>query len=345
MPEPVLKRAAAEMLDCNGSGMSAMETSHRSKPFMSIAEKTEENLRKLMNIPEEYDVLFVPGGATMQFAMIPLNLLEGGRAAYVDSGNFAHNALVEGQRYGQIDVIASSRDENYVYVPDVKKEDIKEGTKYVHITTNNTIFGTRFIDLPDTGDVPLVADMSSNILSQPYNVQDFGLIYAGVQKNMGPAGMAVVIVRKDLVGKASDSVPKMLNYKTYADNESMFNTPPCYTMYMCGLVFEWLMELGGVDAIYEINKKKAKILYDFLDNSNKFTAPAQKQYRSLMNVTFVLGDKELDDRFVKEAAAEGLVNLKGHRVVGGMRASIYNAMPVEGIEKLVDFMGKFEKAL
>ncbi len=345
MPLPVLERAAREMTDYNGTGMSVMEMSHRGKPFMQIMENTQNLMRELMHIPDDYDVLFMQGGASMQFAAIPLNLMTTGAATYIDSGNFAHNALVEGERYGRVDVLASSREDTYRYIPEFDVDRIAEDSSYLYITTNNTIFGTRYIDLPKPKNVPLVADMSSNILSQPYDVRDFGLIYAGVQKNLGPAGMAVVIVRKDLVGKAGENVPKMLNFQTYADNNSMFNTPPAYTIYMCGLVLEWLKEQGGVEGIYEKNVEKAKILYDFLDNSEKFTALADPKFRSLMNVTFVSPDKDTDARFVAAAADAGLVSLKGHRIAGGMRASIYNAMPREGVEKLVNFMADFEKTI
>ncbi|MGI6005535.1 MAG: 3-phosphoserine/phosphohydroxythreonine transaminase [Christensenellales bacterium] len=344
LPEEVLKKAAAQMLDCNGTGTSAMEMSHRSKAFIDIFDRAKASLKELMHIPDDYEILFVQGGATMQFSMVPMNLMTTGRAAYVDSGNFAHNAAIEAGRFGQVDIVASSRADQYTYVPDVDASKLAPDTSYLHITTNNTIFGTRFTRLPKVA-VPLVADMSSNILSQVYDVNDFDLIYAGAQKNMGPAGVAVVIIKKELIGKAAESVPVLMNYKTYQDTDSMYNTPPCYSVYVCGLVFDWLLEMGGVPAIYEINVKKAQLLYDFLDQSGKFTPTAQKQFRSLMNVTFVLPNKELDDRFVKEAEAEGFVNLKGHRVVGGMRASIYNAMPVEGVEKLVDFMAKFEKTV
>jgi len=346
LPLPVLERAAREMCDYNGTGMSVMEMSHRGKPFMQIMENTQNLLRELMNIPEDYEVLFVQGGASMQFAMIPLNLMTTGAAAYIDSGNFAHNALVEAQRYGRVDVLASSKADTYAYIPDYDVNDIADDASYLYITTNNTIFGTRYIELPKPKNgIPLVADMSSNILSQPYDVRDFGLIYAGVQKNMGPAGMAVVIVRKDLIGKAGANVPKMLNFQTYADNNSMFNTPPAYTIYMTGLVLEWLKEQGGVEGIYQKNVEKAQILYDFLDQSEKFRPLAKKEHRSLMNVTFVSPDAETDARFVAEAAKAGLQTLKGHRIAGGMRASIYNAMPREGVEALVNFMADFEKTI
>ena len=345
LPLPVLERAAREMCDYNGTGMSVMEMSHRGKPFMQIMENTKNLLRELMNIPDDYEVLFVQGGASMQFAMIPLNLMTTGAATYIDSGNFAHNALVEAQRYGRVDVLASSKADTYAYIPDYDVADIAKDSSYLYITTNNTIFGTRYTELPKVKDIPLVADMSSNILSQPYDVTDFGLIYAGVQKNMGPAGMAVVIVRKDLIGKAGANVPKMLNFQTYADNDSMFNTPPAYTIYMTGLVLEWLKEQGGVEGIYKQNVEKAQILYDYLDQSEKFRPLAKKEHRSLMNVTFVSPDAETDARFVAEAAKAGLQTLKGHRIAGGMRASIYNAMPKEGVEALVNFMADFEKTI
>ena len=345
LPLPVLEKAAAEMTDYHGTGMSVMEMSHRGKTFLEIHARCQALLRELMHIPDNYKILFIQGGASMQFATIPLNLMTTGAATYIDSGNFAHNALVEAQRYGRVDVLASSREDTYNHIPDFDVDRIAEDSSYLYIMTNNTIFGTRYTQLPKPKSIPLVADMSSNILSQPYDVNDFGLIYAGVQKNMGPAGMAVLIIREDLIGKAGPNVPKMLNYQTYADNDSLFNTPPAYTIYMTSLVLEWLKEQGGVEGIYVKNLEKAKILYDFLDASEKFTALAAKKDRSLMNVTFVSPDKETDARFVKEAADAGLVSLKGHRIAGGMRASIYNAMPKEGVEKLVDFMAEFEKTI
>lgn len=345
LPQSVLQKAAAELVDYNGSGQSVMEMSHRSPIYEEIIAGCQSLLREVIGIPENYKVLFVHGGATMQFSAIPMNLLTGsGKAGYMLTGQFSSKSYEEACRFGNCVNVASSKDKNFTYIPKVEKSDIDPEFDYFHICQNNTIYGTRFSELPDTGNVPLVADLSSCILSEPVDVTRYGMIYAGVQKNMGPAGMAVVIIREDLLGHAMDNTPIMLNYNTYANNDSMYNTPPCYTIYMVKLVLEWIKnEVGGLEKMAEINKKKAALLYDFLDNSKLFSNPNEKEFRSLMNATFVTGDKDMDAKFCKEAAATGFVNLKGHRSVGGMRASIYNAMPTEGVEKLVQFMTEFEK--
>ena len=341
MPEEALERAAAEMLSYKGTGMSVMEMSHRSAMYQEIFDHTVNLLRELMEISDEYEVLLLQGGATGQFAAVPMNLLKTG-ADYVDSGNFAHGAFVEAQKYGNARVIASSREESYARVPDVDAGAIDPDADYVYITTNNTIYGTRFTRLPDCGKVPLVADMSSNILSEPYDVRDFGVIFAGAQKNIGPAGLTVVVVRKDLLGHARSDTPKIFDWAKQAQAGSMLNTPATYAIYMAGLCLEWLKKEGGVRVIYMRNQVKAKLLYDFLDESRLFGGTAARESRSLMNVTFRTPSPETDAAFVKFAAAQGLVNLKGHRLVGGMRASIYNAMPVEGVTRLVEAMKQFE---
>lgn len=342
--QSVLEKARDELVCYQDKGMSVMEMSHRSPMYEDIFGETVALFRELMGVPEGYDVLLLQGGATQQFSAVPLNLMkaQGGRADYVDSGNFAHLAAEEAKRYGTVNVVASSRADNYTYVPDVSNIQWNADADYAFITTNNTIYGTRYIQLPETGKVPLVADMSSNILSEPMDVRKFGVIFAGAQKNIGPAGLCFVIVRHDLLGRAHPLCPKLLNWEEQQKNDSMLNTPNTYGIYMAKLGFEWLRDLGGVNAIYKQNMEKAALLYDFLDESKLFKATAQKEYRSLMNVTFVTGDKELDNAFVKEAEKSGLVNLKGHRNVGGMRASIYNAMPVEGIQTLVQAMKAFE---
>lgn len=346
LPEAVLKRAADEMLDYQGSGQSVMEMSHRSKVYQSIIDQAEALLREVMNIPDNYKVLFLQGGASSQFAMVPLNLMNGsGKADYVITGQWANKAYQEGSKYGEAHIVASSKDKTFSYIPKLDKKDFTPDADYFHICMNNTIYGTLYHELPDTGDVPLVADISSCILSQPIDVTKFGMLYAGAQKNMAPAGMTVVIIREDLIGHARDITPTMFNYQIHADNGSMYNTPPCYTIYIAKLVLEWIKnEVGGLDKMYEINKKKAQILYDFLDSSEMFHGTVVKEDRSLMNVPFVTGNEELDAKFVKEATAAGFVNIKGHRTVGGMRASIYNAMPIDGVEKLVKFMADFEAA-
>jgi len=342
LPEEVLEIARNEMLDWHGSGMSVMEMSHRSKWFDDIIKKAEADLRDLMNIPANYKVLFLQGGAWTQFAMVPMNLMKKGKADYVNTGEWSKKAISEARKYGKVNVVASSEDATFSYIPELDPGTFSRDADYFYITTNNTIYGTRYTKLPGTGNVPLVADMSSNILSEVYDVTKFGLIFAGAQKNMGPAGVVVVIIREDLITDVQPEVPTMLQYKVHAENNSLFNTPPCYSIYICGLVFEWLKKLGGVPEMQRINEEKAAILYDFLDNSKLFKGTVRKQDRSLMNVPFVTGNKDLDAQFVKEAAENGLVNLKGHRSVGGMRASIYNAMPVEGVKKLVEFMKDFE---
>lgn len=343
LPEAVLKQAAEEMLDYNGTGMSVMEMSHRSKAFEEIIKTAEQDLRDLMKIPDNYKVLFLQGGASQQFAAIPMNLMKNGVADYIITGQWAKKAFEEAKKYGNVKAVASSADKTFSYIPDCSDLDIDENADYVYICHNNTIYGTAFKNLPNTKGKILVADMSSDILSQPVNVEDYGLIYFGVQKNVGPAGVVVAIIREDLIrDDVMEGTPTMLKYKTQADAESLYNTPPCYGIYICGKVFKWVKEMGGLEAMKIHNEKKAAILYDFLDSSKLFKGTVVKEDRSLMNVPFVTGDEELDAKFVKEAAAAGFVNLKGHRSVGGMRASIYNAMPIEGVEKLVEFMKKFE---
>lgn len=345
LPESVLKRAAAEMLDYEGSGQSVMEMSHRSKVYGSIIQGAQSLLREVMNIPDNYKVLFLQGGASSQFAMVPLNLaVKSGKADYVITGQWAKKAYKEGARYAQANVVASSEDQTFSYIPKLDPATFTKDADYFHICLNNTIYGTVYHTLPETGDVPLVADISSCILSGPIDVSKFGLVYAGAQKNMAPAGLTVVIVREDLIGHAQDITPTMFNYQIHADNDSMFNTPPCYTIYMAKLVLEWIKnEVGGLANMQARNEKKAALLYDFLDHSKLFKGTVVKEDRSLMNVPFVTGNAEMDAKFVQEATANGFVNIKGHRTVGGMRASIYNAMPYEGVAALVAFMEKFEK--
>jgi len=345
LPEPVLRRAADEMLDYQGSGQSVMEMSHRSKVYGGIIESAESLLREVMGIPDNYKVLFLQGGASSQFAMVPMNLMtKSGKADYVLTGQWATKAYKEAARYGDVNVVASSKDKTFTYIPKLDPATFTPDADYFHICMNNTIYGTRYTKLPETGNVPLVADVSSCILSEPIDVSKFGVLYAGAQKNMAPAGLTVVIIREDLIGNAMDITPTMFNYKTHADNGSMFNTPPCYTIYIMKLVLEWLKnDIGGLEEMKKINEKKAGLLYSFLDSSKLFKGTVVPEDRSLMNVPFVTGNEELDAKFVKEAAAADFVNLKGHRTVGGMRASIYNAMPVEGVEKLVAFMEQFEK--
>ena len=344
LPEEVLRRAASEMLCYEDSGMSVMEMSHRSPVYEKIITDAETLLRKLMNIPDNYKVLFLQGGASTQFAAVPLNLMNGsGKADYILSGQFSTKAYKEAQKYGDAVAAASSKDANFAFVPKTDRSSFRKDADYVHICFNNTIYGTKFPYIPDTGDSPLVADMSSCIISEPVDVSKFGLIYAGAQKNMAPAGLTVVIVREDLIGNARPTTPAMLDYKLMADNGSMYNTPPCYCIYIAKLVYEWILGLGGLEKMKERNEKKAKLLYDYLDGQSYYLAPVEKESRSMMNVTFVTGDAELDKKFASEASAAGLKNLKGHRSVGGMRASIYNAMPYEGVEKLVAFMKEFAK--
>jgi len=338
---PVLERVQRELLCYGGAGASVMEMSHRSKMYLEIFDEAIALLRKLMDIPEEYAVLFPQGGATQQFSAVPLNLLTRS-ADYVDSGNFARLALEEARRYGAVNVVASSCADNYARVPALDRTAFDPEADYFHIVANNTIYGTRYTELPDTGAVPLIADMSSCILSEPYDVRKFGLLYAGAQKNIGPSGMCVLILRKDLLGKANPLCPKLLNWKVLADNDSMYNTPNTFAIYVAKLVFEWLLAQGGVAAMEKINIEKANILYDFLDQSRLFKGTADPAFRSRMNITFVTGDASKDDAFVQQAARAGLINLKGHRNVGGMRASVYNAMPAEGVRALVDMMKRFE---
>ena len=335
----VLEKVQKDLLCYGSTGMSVMEMSHRSKMYLEIFEKTVADFRDVMGVPEGYKVMFLQGGATAMFSAVPLNLMQGGKADYIDSGNFAHNALVEAQKYGEVNVAGSSREDNYTYIPAYT---LSPDARYVHITTNNTIYGTRYDHVPDTGDIPLVADMSSNILSEVYDVSKFGVIYAGAQKNVAPAGVVILVVREDLLGHELPITPKVMSFKKMADADSMLNTPNCFGIYVAGLTFEWIRAQGGVAALEKVNIEKAKLLYDFLDESALFHGTARAKDRSRMNVTFVTGDAEKDAAFVKAAAAQGLVNLKGHRIVGGMRASIYNAMPIEGVQALVAFMKDFE---
>lgn len=344
LPLEVLEQAASEMTNYQGSGMSVMEMSHRSADFKAIIDQAEADLRELMNIPSNYKVLFLQGGGSLQFAMVPLNLLRNSKKAdYIVTGSWAKKAAKEAEKFGDIKVVASSEADNFTYVPKVKKEDFRPDADYVYITGNNTIYGSRYAEFPDTGDIPLVGDFSSNILSQDIDVSKFGIIWAGAQKNIGPAGVVIVIIREDLLGHAGPAVPTMLDYKVAADNDSMYNTPPTYGIYVAGLTFKYLKEHGGVKTMEAQNIKKADMLYNYIDGSRLYTAPVAKEDRSLMNVVFVTGNADLDKKFIAEAKAEGLVNLGGHRSIGGMRASIYNAMPVEGVETLIEFMKKFEK--
>ncbi len=344
LPEEVLKKAADQMLDYEGTGQSVAEMSHRSKEYDAIIKGAESLLRELMNIPENYKVLFLQGGASTQFAAIPLNFMNGsGKADFIITGQWAKKAYQEAQKYGDCKAVASSADKTFTYIPKTKKEDFRQDADYAYICMNNTIYGTVFKEIPDTGDVPLIADISSCFLSEPLDVSKFAMVYGGAQKNVAPAGLTIAIIREDLLGKARDYCPTMLDYKIHADNDSLYNTPPCYTIYMCKLVLEWIKSLGGLEVMAERNRKKAKILYDFLDNSKMFRGTVVPEDRSLMNVPFVTDSEELNAKFIKEAKEAGFINLKGHRTVGGMRASIYNAMPIEGVEKLVEFMTKFEK--
>jgi phosphoserine aminotransferase len=344
LPEEVLKEAAAEMLEYGTSGMSVMEMSHRSKDFEDIIQTAEADLRKLMNIPDNYKVLFLQGGGHTQFAMVPLNFMKNRKAGYIITGQWAKKAAAEARIYGEVVELASSADKTFTYIPDCSDLDITDDLDYVYICENNTIYGTKFPELPNTKGKLLIADQSSCFLSEPVDVTKYGLIYAGVQKNVGPAGTVIVIIREDLItDDVLPGTPTMLKYKTHADNDSLYNTPPCYGIYICGKVFKWLLANGGLEKMKETNEKKAKLLYDFLDQSKLFKGTVEKNSRSLMNVPFVTGDKDMDAKFIAEAKAAGFVNLKGHRTVGGMRASIYNAMPVEGVEKLVAFMKKFEE--
>ena len=343
LPEKVLKIAADEMLEYKTSGQSVMEMSHRSKEYQAIIDECEALLREVMSIPDNYKVLFLQGGASSQFAMIPLNLLnKTGKADFVITGQWAKKAYQEASRYGTCTAVASSADKTFSYIPELDKSKFNPTADYFHICQNNTIYGTRFSELPETGDVPLVSDMSSCILSEPVDVSKYGMIYAGAQKNMGPAGLTVVIIREDLIGNARDYCPTMFDYKIHEENGSMYNTPPTYGIYILKLVLDWVKEMGGLEAMKALNEKKAAVIYDFLDSSKMFKATVQGKDRSLMNIPFVTGNEELDAKFVSEAKKAGFINIKGHRSVGGMRASIYNAMPIEGCQALVDFMKKFE---
>ena len=344
MPEPVLEEIRDEMLNYRGSGMCVMEMSHRSPVFQQIIDEAEQDLRDLMGIPDNYKVLFIQGGATLQFSMIPMNLMKNRKAGYIVTGQWAKKAYQEAQIYGEAVKLASSEDKTFSYIPDCSDLDIPEDLDYVYICENNTIYGTKYKKLPNTKGHTLVADVSSCFLSEPVDVTKYGVIYGGVQKNVGPAGVVIVIIREDLITEDTlPGTPTMLKYKTHADADSLYNTPPCYGIYICGKVFKWLKKMGGLSVMKERNEEKAKILYDFLDQSKLFHGTVVPEDRSLMNVPFVTGNEELDAKFVKEATAAGFVNLKGHRTVGGMRASIYNAMPKEGVEKLVAFMKKFEE--
>ena len=343
LPQSVLERAAGEMTNFNNSGMSITEISHRSKLFEDVVTETVSLFKELMNIPEDYYVLFLQGGASMQFEAVPLNLLKTGKADYVVTGNFAEKAYKEAQKFGDIKLAASSKDKNFTYIPKLSKEMFRSDADYVHITSNNTIFGTKYTEFPETA-APLVCDMSSNILSEVMDISKFSLIYAGAQKNIAPAGVTIVIVKKDLINNPMPQCPTMLKYSTQAGENSLYNTPPCFSIYIAKLVLEWLKNLGGIPAIQKINEYKAKMLYDFIDNSGYYKNPVVPADRSIMNVPFTTPSAETDEKFVKEASKAGLTTLKGHRLVGGMRASIYNAMPVEGVAALVDFMKKFELA-
>ncbi|MBO4971608.1 MAG: 3-phosphoserine/phosphohydroxythreonine transaminase [Clostridia bacterium] len=342
LPLSVLEKAQSELVCYGSSGMSVMEMSHRSPDYEEIIKSAEALLRKLMNIPDNYKVLFLQGGASTQFASVPLNLLPvGGKADYIVSGQFSGKAYKEAKKYGDVVVAATSEADTFSHIPSFDKDSFRKDAAYVHVCYNNTIYGTKFASVPDTGDIPLVADMSSCILSEPVDVSKFGVIYAGAQKNMAPAGLTIVIVREDLLGNARPETPSMLDWKLMADNDSMYNTPPCYAIYMAKLVYEWLLDLGGLEVMKEMNEKKAALLYDYLDSQDYYKAPVHKDSRSMMNVTFVTGNADLDKKFASEAGKAGLKNLKGHRSVGGMRASIYNAMPYEGVVALVEFMKKF----
>lgn len=344
LPEEVLKEAADEMLDYNGTGMSVMEMSHRSKDFEVIIQDAERNLRELMNIPNNYKVLFLQGGASMQFAMVPMNLMKNRVADYIITGQWAKKAATEAEKFGKVNVLATSADKTFSYIPDMSKIKVSNDADYVYICHNNTIYGTTYHTLPDTKEKILVADMSSDILSQPIDVTQYGLIFAGVQKNIGPAGTVIVIIREDLItDDVLNGTPTMLKYKIHSDNNSLYNTPPAYGIYICGKVFKHLKKLGGLEVMKVRNEEKAKILYDYLDSSKLFKGTVVKEDRSLMNVPFITGNKELDDKFIKGAKKVGIENIRGHRTVGGMRASIYNAMPIEGVKYLVEFMKKFEE--
>ncbi len=345
LPLEVLEECAKEMVEYGTTGQSVMEMSHRSKEYQAIIDEAEATLRDLMQVPDNYKVLFLQGGASSQFTMVPMNLMtKNKKADYIITGQWAKKAYKEAARYGEARAVASSEDKTFSYIPKTTAADFDKDADYVHICMNNTIYGTKYNTLPDTGDVPLVADISSCIMSEPIDVSKFAMLYAGAQKNVAPAGLTIVIIREDLIGNAMDITPTMFNYQTHADNGSMFNTPPCYTIYVAGKVMKWVKKtFGGLEGMKEYNEKKAKVLYDFLDSSEMFKGTVVPEDRSLMNVPFITGDADLDAKFVAEAKAAGFLNIKGHRSVGGMRASIYNAMPIEGVEKLVEFMAEFEK--
>lgn len=342
MPLPVLEKAAAEMTNYGGSGMSVMEMSHRSKYYDDIINGAQDVLRRVYNIPDNYRILFMQGGATMQFSAVPLNLMVTGKADYAITGNFARNAYKEAKKFGDIHIAATSEADNFTWVPTPDQLDIRPDADYFYICANNTIFGTEWHYDPNAGDVPVVADMSSNILSKPVDISKYGIIYAGAQKNMGPAGMAVVIIREDLMGHYRENMPVLLDYQLMADKNSMYNTPPTYSIYMMKLVTEWVEQMGGLEAMAKNADFRSSMLYDYLDSTDFYKGAAQKASRSRMNVTFRTGNDELDKKFIQESIDAGMTNLKGHRLVGGMRASIYNAMPIEGVEYLIDFMKKFE---
>ena len=343
LPEEVLKKAQSELFEYKDSGMSVMEMSHRSKDFEDILNKAEADLRELLNIPNNYKVLFLQGGGNTQFAMVPMNLMVNREADYIITGQWAKKAAEEAKKYGKVNVVASSADETFSYIPDLSDLDISDKADYVYICENNTIYGTTIKNLPNTKGKILVSDVSSMILSQPQDVSKYGVLWGGVQKNVGPAGVTIVIIREDLIrDDVLEGTPTMLKYKTHADNNSLYNTPPCYNIYICGLVFEWLKDLGGLEVMQKMNEEKAALLYDYLDESNMFKGTVRKEDRSLMNIPFITGNEELDKKFISEATSNGFKNLKGHRSVGGMRASLYNAMPKRGVEALVEFMKKFE---
>ena len=344
LPLSVIEDVAANLANYQGCGESVMEMSHRSAEFKAILEDAEQNLRDIMNIPDNYKVMFIQGGGTLQFAMVPMNLLRNsGKADYIVSGTWAKKAAKEAEKFGDIKIVASSEESTFTYIPEVKKEDFREDADYVHITLNNTIYGTHYPYIPDTGDIPLVADMSSCILSEEIDVSKFGIIYAGVQKNIAPSGIAIVIMREDLIGFAKDNVPTYLDYKVHADNGSTYNTPNCFAIYVAGEVFKYIKSIGGIAEMNRRNVEKAAKLYDYIDSSALYNCPVRKEDRSLMNVVFVTGDADLDKKFVAEAKANNMHNLNGHRSIGGMRASIYNAMPAEGVDALIEFMKKFEE--
>ena len=345
LPLPVIEKVAANLANYEGTGQSVMEMSHRSKEYQKIIDDAELNLRKLMNIPDNYKVLFLQGGGTLQFSMVPMNLLRNSKKAdYLVTGQWAEKAVEEAKKFGDIRVVASSKEDTFRYVPKVSKEDFRPDADYVYICTNNTIYGSRFPYVPDTGDIPLVADMSSCILSEEVDVSRYGLIWAGAQKNVAPAGVTIVIIREDLIGFAPEDTPIYLNYKTHADKGSMYNTPPCFSIYVAGEVFKYLLENGGIKAIHEIDVRKASKLYDYIDNSEFYFAPVNKEDRSLMNIVFMTGNEEYDKEFVASAREEGLINLAGYRTLGGMRASLYNAVPEEAVDMLIDFMERFKKS-